>query len=184
MADVIVVGDGPGGLSAALFLAKNDMSVTVFGQDETLMHKALLYNYLGIPKIEGPEFQRIGREQVRSFGGRIEEVEVRRIEKSADGFAVETSDGRSHEAQYLILATGPSNPLAESLGVVKGAEGLEADRHGRTSVEGLYVIGWSSRIKKIQAIISAGDGACAALDILSARAGEDMHDFDLIADEA
>jgi len=42
------------------------------------------------------------------------------------------------------------------------------------------VLGWSTRLKKIQAIISAGDGACAALDILSAKAGEDMHDFDLI----
>ena len=48
---------------------------------------------------------------------------------------------------------------------------------------GLYVIGWSTRLKKIQAIISAGDGACAALDILSAKAGEDIHDFDLIEDE-
>lgn len=184
MPDVIVVGDGPGGLSAALFLAKNDMSVTVFGQNETLMHKAMLYNYLGIPKIEGPEFQRIGREQVRGFGGRIEDIEISRVERSADGFAVETADGGSHHAPYLILATGPSNPLAESLGVAKGSEGLEADRNGRTGVDGLYVLGWSSRLKKIQAIISAGDGACAALDILSARAGEDMHDFDLIADEA
>ena len=64
MPDVIVVGDGPGGLSAALFLAKNDSTVTVFGQDETLMHKALLYNYLGIPKMMGREFQQIGRAHV------------------------------------------------------------------------------------------------------------------------
>ena len=180
MPDVIVVGDGPGGLSAALFLAKNDSTVTVFGQDETLMHKALLYNYLGIPKMTGPEFQRVSREQVRSFGGDIQDVEVSSVEKGADGFEVKTADGKSHQAQYLILATGPANPLAEGLGIAKEADGLVADRNGRTSVEGLYVLGWSTRLKKIQAIISAGDGACAALDILSAKAGEDMHDFDLI----
>ncbi len=57
---------------------------------------------------------------------------------------------------------------------------MVSDRSGRTSVDGLYVVGWSTRLKKIQAIISAGDGACAALDILSARAGEDMHDFDVV----
>lgn len=180
MPDVIVVGDGPGGLSAALFLAKNDSTVTVFGQDETLMHKALLYNYLGIPKMTGPEFQRVSREQVRSFGGEIQDVEVSSVEKGADCFEVKTADGKSHQAQYLILATGPANPLAEGLGIAKEADGLVADRNGRTSVEGLYVLGWSTRLKKIQAIISAGDGACAALDILSAKAGEDMHDFDLI----
>ena len=97
MPDVIVVGDGPGGLSAALFLAKNDMSVTVFGQDKTLMHKAMLYNYLGIPKIAGPEFQQIGREQVRGFGGEIQDVEVSSVEKGEGGFVVETADGQSHQ---------------------------------------------------------------------------------------
>ena len=90
------------------------------------------------------------------------------------------ADGSKREGTYLILATGPSNPLAESMGVDKGDEGMVSDRNGRTTVEGLYVVGWSSRLKKIQAVISAGDGACAALDILSARAGEDMHDFDVI----
>ena len=35
MASVLVVGDGPGGLSAALFLAKNGMDVAVFGQNTT-----------------------------------------------------------------------------------------------------------------------------------------------------
>ena len=180
MVDVLVVGDGPGGLSAALFLAKNDLSVTVFGQDGTLMHKAMVYNYLGIDAIAGSDFQKIGREQVRKFGGQIEEVEVSAVEKNAEGFALTTAAGDIHQGPYLILATGPSNPLAESLGIKKGAEGLEADRNGRTAVEGLYVLGWSTRLKKIQAIISAGAGACAAPDILSARAGEDMHDFDLV----
>ena len=120
---------------------------------------------------------------MRGFGGEIQDVEVSSVEKGEGGFVVETADGQSHQSQYLILVTGPSNPLAESLGVAKEAEGLAADRNGRTLVEGLYVLGWSTRLKKIQAIISAGDGACAALDILSAKAGEDIHDFDLIEDE-
>ena len=183
MPDVIVVGDGPGGLSAALLLAKNEMSVTVFGKDETLMHKAMLYNYLGIPEMRGPEFQQIAREQVKCVGGTIEDVEVSSVEKGDGSFTVKTGDGREYQAPYLILVTGPANPLAESLGIAKEGDGLAADRNGRTSVDGLYVVGWSTRLKKIQAIISAGDGACAALDILSAKAGQDIHDFDMIEDE-
>ena len=49
MTKAIVIGDGPAGLSAALFLAKNGVETTVFGQDNTAMHYAELHNYLGIP---------------------------------------------------------------------------------------------------------------------------------------
>ncbi len=180
MDDVLIVGDGPAGISAALFLSKKEMNVKVFGQDGTLMHKANVLNYLGIPEVTGSEFQRISRDQVRSFGASIIEAEVTTAEKNDNGFKIVDSDGNIHEAAYLILATGPSNPLAEALGVGKGDEGMLSDRYGRTTIEGLYVVGWSTRMKKIQAIISAGDGACAALDILSHRAGEDLHDFDVV----
>lgn len=180
MADVIVVGDGPGGLSAALFLAKNGLDVVVFGQDKTPMHKAMLYNYLGIKEMTGPEFQKIGREQVAGFGGRIADAEVTGGEKTANGFAVTTGDGKRHEAAYLIIATGAKVQLVDDLGPAMDGQEMKADRDGRTSVKGLYAVGWTARRDKIQAIISAGEGAAAALDILSERKGKDLHDFDVL----
>ena len=62
------IGDGPGGLSAALFLAKNGSDVVVFGQNKTAMNWALLRNYLGIPEIAGTEFQKVARAQVGGYG--------------------------------------------------------------------------------------------------------------------
>ena len=81
MTDTIIIGDGPGGLSAALFLAKNGQNVTVFGQDKTSMHWAKLYNYLGIPEILGSDFQKIAREQVTKFGAIFKDQPVIGIER-------------------------------------------------------------------------------------------------------
>jgi thioredoxin reductase len=180
MSDVIVVGDGPGGLSAALFLAKNDLDVVVFAQDKTPMHKAKLFNYLGINEITGPEFQRLAREQVQGFGARIVDSEVTGGERTGEGFSVAAADGSRTEARYLIIATGAKVPLVEALAPEMDGDEVRADRDGRTSVDRLYAVGWSARRDKIQAIISAGEGAAAALDILSTEAGEDVHDFDLV----
>jgi thioredoxin reductase len=178
MADVIVIGDGPGGLSAALFLAKNGQQVTVFGQNETPMHYALLYNYLGIPEITGTEFQKIAREQVQHFGADLRDELVASIEKTADGFAVTTEGGERHESKYLVLGEGKGLKLATPLGLATSKEGVEVDRNYRTSIDNLYVIGRSTRIQRSQAIISAGSGAVAALDILSTERGKDFNDFD------
>ena len=167
MASVIIIGDGPGGLSAALFLAKNKQDVTVFGQNETWVNSALLYNYLGIPKITGKDFLAIAKKQVTDQGGKLLEAEVSEISKAPGGFTVKAA-GLPYDAKYLIIAMGTKLELVENLGLPTRA--IMADRNGRTSVEGAYVVGWATRPDKIQAIISAGDGAAAALDILSKEA--------------
>lgn len=180
MADVLIVGDGPAGLSAALFLAKNDMSVTVFGQNTTPMHKAMLYNYLGIPEMTGTDFQNISREQVKKLGAEIVDDEITDAEKTENGFAVIGSSGSRYEGKYLILASGTNTKLAEGLGLEKKNKGIVADEDGKTAVDGLYAVGWNTRLIRTQAIISAGQGASTALEILSVEAGEDVHDFDVV----
>jgi thioredoxin reductase (NADPH) len=180
MTDVIIIGDGPGGLSAALFLAKNGQAVTVFGQDKSSMHAAMLYNYLGIPEITGAEFQKIAHEQVQKFGAKIQGQQVTGIEKTASGFTVTAETGERYESKYLIIAEGKGLKLAQSLVLATTSTGVEVDQNYRTSVDNLYVVGRSTRIPRSQAIISAGSGAIAALDILSAEKGKDFNDFDSV----
>lgn len=179
MASTIIVGDGPGGLSAALFLAKNEQEALVFGIDETAMNHALLRNYLGIPEVTGTEFQAIARSQAASFGAHLSAETVEAVISVGDGFTVRTETGSEHRADYIVLSEGRSPELAHSLGVETHPNGdIALDADHRTSVDGVYVVGRSARPRRSQAVISAGAGAAAALDILSRERGEDVQDWD------
>lgn len=178
MTKVIVVGDGAGGLSAALFLAKKGMDVTVLGKNQTALHYAELNNYLGIAQMLGSDFVAIARQQVLAFGANLQDALVTNIDPTDDGFTVTTDDGESHTAKYVILAEGKGVKLNQSLGLTKEGRSVEVDRNGRTAVPGLYAVGRSTKMQRSQAIISAGEGAAAALDILSSEAGRDVLDYD------
>jgi thioredoxin reductase len=181
MTDVAVVGGGPAGLSTALFTAKNGLDTVVFDTDGTWMHKAHLFNYLGIESEDGTAFMERVRDQVDGFGVDRRAEEVTDVEASGDGFRVSAGDG-DHEARYLVLATGADRELAESLGCVFDGDTVSVNLSMETSVDGAYATGAMVRDQEWQAIISAGDGGAAALDILSKEEGEHFHDFDTPAD--
>jgi len=176
--DVAIIGDGPGGLSAALFLAKNGLSVVVYGQDKTAMHWALLKNYLGVPEVSGTDYQQVARRQVSSFGAPIEDRRVESVKQEGGAFQVGFEGGEHVTARYLILSEGKSPRLAQQLGVTFEGPAAVTDKNGQTSVIGVYAVGRLARPGRSQAIISAGDGAVAALDILSKEKGEDFADWD------
>lgn len=177
MASVVIVGDGPGGLSAALFLARNGHDVSVFGTDKTAMNYAYLYNYLGIPEMAGTDFQTVAKRQVLAVGAKLIEEEVDSV--AINGVFTVTSESGELSGDYLILTEGKNPELALSLGVQADDNGaIVVDQDNRSSVDRVYVVGRSVRPSRSQAIISAGAGAVAAVDILARESGKDVQDWD------
>jgi thioredoxin reductase len=183
MPDVAVIGGGPAGLSAALFTQKNGLETTVFDTDETWMHKAHLFNYLGIDSEDGSAFMDDARDQVDGFGvDRRQGDAVTGIEATDDGFTVATDDGET-DADYVVMATGADRDLAADLGCAfTDDDTVDVGVEMETSVADAYATGAMVRAEEWQAVISAGDGAAAALNILTKEKGEHFHDFDTPAD--
>jgi thioredoxin reductase len=176
--DVVIVGDGPGGLSAALFLGKAGLQVAVFGRDETAMNWAHLFNYLGIDEILGTDFQQRARAQVAARGVAIRAEQVVAVRPEGGRFSVVLEGGEEVSARYVVLSEGKKPVLAEALGLERDGAGVRVNADGLTSAPGVYAVGRMVRPTRSQAIISAGDGAKAALDILAREQGRDVQDWD------
>jgi len=183
MAEVLIVGGGPAGLSAALFPAKNGLETTVFDTDKTWMHKAHLFNYPGIGSVDGSNYIETLRDQVDDFGvDRHQGTKVTAVESNDDGFTITNDDGE-YESSHIVLATGANRDLAEGLGcALTDEEIIDVDVTMETSVKNAYATGAMVRAEEWQAVISAGDGAAAALNILTKEKGENFHDFDVPGD--
>lgn len=183
MTTVAIVGGGPAGLSAGLFASKNGLDVQVFDTDSTWMHKAHLFNYLGIGSVGGSEFLATARQQATDFGAELHQgEEITEVSQEEDRFTL-TSENGEYEAEYVVLATGADRSLAEAVGCAFDEDGtVGVDVTMETSVENVYATGAMIRAEEWQAVISAGDGAAAALNILTKERGEHFHDFDVPAD--
>ncbi len=178
MATVLIIGDGPAGLSAALLLAKNHQDTVVFGTDTTPLHHAQLGNYLGVESMRGSEFQAMARKQMEAAGARTRDEAVREVLQDDKGFIVRSESAEWH-GDYVILAAGKaSQRLARQLGIAVGEGRLTVDGDQRTTLDRVYAVGRVTRPERSQAIISAGAGAAAAIDILSRETGRDFHDWD------
>ncbi|MEG2640992.1 MAG: FAD-dependent oxidoreductase, partial [Eubacterium sp.] len=123
--DVIIVGGGPGGLSAAIYMARAQYKTLVvekehFGGQITITSEVV--NYPGVRKTSGTELTEDMRKQAESFGAEFLLAEVSELTLEADIKKVKTDKG-TYEAFGVILATGASPRMI-------GFQG-EADFRGR-----------------------------------------------------
>ena len=139
-ADVIIVGGGPAGLSAALVLGRACRSVLIFDDRRPRNHATrAVHGFLTRDGIGPFELRQLGLEELRRYNTvRVEHAEVTAATRGADGeFRVDLQDGRQFSARRLLLATG----VVDLLPAVTGFD----EMYGRSVFHCPYCDGWELR---------------------------------------
>ncbi|MGB8954351.1 MAG: FAD-dependent oxidoreductase [Tumebacillaceae bacterium] len=182
--DVIVLGAGPAGLSAAMFLHDKELSTLVIGDGRTMMKSAWVGNYLGIRQpFLGTDLLETALKQVREDRGvPVRSETVTAIKYHDEDIEVITEQG-VYSSSQLILANGqgPGFEIAELAEVELADNGepfvkmkIKIDDRCRTSKKNVYATGIAVGISS-QAIVAAGHGAQTALNLISDRVGKRVH---------
>jgi thioredoxin reductase (NADPH) len=109
--DVVIVGAGPAGLSAAVYGASEGLRVLVLdegGIGGQVRSSSLIRNYLGFPKgVSGSRLAEQAYEQASVFGATFVFMhQVTRLARVGDLLNISLKDGRSVSARTVVLATG------------------------------------------------------------------------------
>ncbi|MBK8944571.1 MAG: thioredoxin-disulfide reductase [Ignavibacteriae bacterium] len=108
--DVIVIGGGPAGLTAGIYLSRAKLSTLILnegaaGGQMVLTHEVA--NYPGIESISGYQLSRNMRKQAEKFGGKVKSnIKVTNLNLSDDIKSVEINNNETFFAKSIILATG------------------------------------------------------------------------------
>ena len=110
MRDLVIVGSGPAGLSAAVYAKRAMMDVVVLEKEAfsggQIVNTEQVDNYLGLPGISGFDMGMKFREHADTFGVEFDDREVTAIEDHGDHKKVILEDGGSIETKAVLIATG------------------------------------------------------------------------------
>jgi thioredoxin reductase len=151
MDDVIIVGAGTGGLSAALTLARSRRSVVVIDGGEPRNARADgVHNYLTRDGTPPAELLALGRAEVLSYGVRVIDGQAVSTTRIDGGFEVTLGDGSVQRGRRLVIATGARDELPDLPGVAEG--------WGHSVIHCPYCHGWEVRDQRI-GVLGTGPGS-------------------------
>jgi len=109
--DVVIVGSGPAGYTAAIYAARAGFAPVVIAGSVTaggaLMNTTEVENFPGFPAgIQGPDMMDAMREQAEKFGAQVIWDDAEQVELTGDIKTVVTGGGDTYRARSVILATG------------------------------------------------------------------------------
>ena len=159
--DMIVVGAGPGGCTAALYAARAGLSVLVVEKLSSGGQMALteqIDNYPGFPDgVDGFSLGELMQQQAERFGAKFELTEVERLDLTAEPKAVVTADG-TFLARTVVLSTGAK---ARELGVAGESSLVGRGVAYCAACDGMFFRG------KTVAVVGGGNSAAADALLLS-----------------
>ncbi|MEO6502736.1 MAG: bifunctional NAD(P)/FAD-dependent oxidoreductase/class I SAM-dependent methyltransferase [Jatrophihabitantaceae bacterium] len=145
--DVVVLGGGAAGLSAALVLARARRTVAVIDAGEPRNAPAAgVHGLLGREGVSPAELVRTGRREVQGYGGIVVDGEAREARRGEDGFEVRLADGRVLAARRLLVTTGLVDEVPDLPGV--------RQRWGRDVLHCPYCHGWEVRDQAVGILAS------------------------------
>jgi thioredoxin reductase len=148
--DVVVVGGGAAGLSAALVLGRSRRSVLVIDAGEPRNAAAAhMHNYLGREGASPAELLRTGREEVARYGVKVRAARVSSAVRTGGGFELGLDGGGRVSARRLVLATGVVDVLPDVPGL--------AERFGRDVLHCPYCHGWEVADMPLGVVASGPD---------------------------